>query len=87
METVSTKIKGIIGSLATEVNDYNKEYANEKISAKEKKDQINSSIGVAQYRANNAVKTAVFDILTKLKEERVQPAVYERVKQLFNERL
>ena len=87
MEKISDKIKGIIGSLAVEVDDLNKEYNTEKITSKDKKDQLNVSIDIAQYRATNVVKKTMYDILSTLKEERVNPAFLARLKTLLNERL
>lgn len=87
MENLSTKIKSIIGSVSIEVNDLNKEYATERITSTEKKDQLNCGVNIAQYRAVNAVKTTFNEILAKLKEERTNQHTYERIKELFNEQL
>jgi len=88
MELLSNKIKGIVGTLATEVEDANKEYVTEKISAQSKKEQINCSVDIANYRAINAIKGVVNEVLVELKSDRaVNPTVYEKIKELFNGRL
>lgn len=87
MENLSTKIKGIIGTVASNVNDLNKDYAAEKITAVDKKDQIDTGLNIAQYRAVNAIKSTFNDILATLKTERLNSRDYERIKDLFNEQL
>jgi hypothetical protein len=84
MENLSIKIKAIISSLAIEVNDLNKEYTTEKITSVDKKEQIECGVNIAQYRAVNAIKNTFNEILTVLKEERINQATCERVKDLFN---
>lgn len=87
MENLSTKIKSIIGTVSTEVNDLSKEYAAERITSAEKKAQLECGLNIAQYRAVHAVKTTFNEILITLKAERINPAVYERIKELFNKEL
>jgi hypothetical protein len=87
MDTLSDKLKGINDCLVTEVTDVSKDYLNERITATDKKETIKSSINVANYRAVSAVKSTVNEVLTVLKEERINPQIYERIKKLFLERL
>jgi hypothetical protein len=87
MIQLSEKTKNIVSALITEVNDANKEYATEKVTSVEKKEAIKCSLDTANYRISREIKNTVYEVLTVLKEERINPAVYERIKSLFNERL
>ncbi len=82
-QLLSDKIKSILGTLATEVDDVNKEYAMEKIDTESKREQIESSINIAKIRAFSAIKGAIGQINTDLKKERVPQSVIEKVKELF----
>jgi hypothetical protein len=87
METISNTLKGIIGTLASEVSDANKEYVTEKITLTEKKENIKGSLNVAEYRIINLVKIAMSDVIVTLKKERVNPIVIERLKTFINDQL
>lgn len=85
-QSLSEKISDTIDALITEVNDTNKEFVTERITAGAKKDQIDCSTNIAKYRVVNAVKTATSDLLVMLKKERINPTTVERVKQFLNEK-
>jgi hypothetical protein len=85
MDQLSEIIKSKVSTLTTEISDLNKEYATEKITASEKKEQIKCSSDIAQYRIINAVKDTINQVLNVLKEERINSDVHHRVKELFDE--